>query len=260
MASIDPTPAATREAHRGQRPVRSTAASFERIEQLRAHEYVAEQIRRQIALRLIAAGEPLPVERDLAGMFGVGRATVQAAIRLLEAERLVESRRGRNGGTFVTAVESDGIAKDYLLVRLRRERAHIEEALVFRGAVETFAAGLAARVRRASELAQIRSASERAANADADPVFIAQDTEFHLAIARAARNKFVYEAVEVARLVLNDALTALPESKLWHERSTEQHAAIVAAIDRRDPDAAAEAVRGHLATTEQSVRALLKAL
>src|ERR1700746_3955743 len=45
---------------------------FERIRQVRAHEYVAEQIRRHIALRLIKPGEALPAERELAGMFGVG--------------------------------------------------------------------------------------------------------------------------------------------------------------------------------------------
>jgi GntR family transcriptional repressor for pyruvate dehydrogenase complex len=236
------------------------SAGFERIEQVRAHEYVAEQIRRQITLRLIASGEPLPPERQLASIFGVGRATVQAAIRLLEAERLVETRRGRNGGSFVTAVENDSIAKDYLLVRLRRERGHIEDALVFRQAVETFGAELAARSRRASELADIRSAAQRSADADTDQAFMAEDTELHLAIARAARNEFVYQAVEVVRLALNDALTALPESKLWQERSTEQHAGIVAAIERRDPGGAADAMRRHLAATEQSVRALLAAL
>ena len=110
MSSANLDPAGAGEERPGRRWPRSTAASFERIEQVRAHEYVAEQIRRQITLRLVASGEPLPAERDLASMFGVGRATVQAAIRLLEADRLVETRRGRRGGTFVTAMESDGIA------------------------------------------------------------------------------------------------------------------------------------------------------
>ena len=75
---------------------------FERIHQLRAHEYVAEQIRRHIALRLIKPGESLPAERDLAGMFGVGRPTIQHALSLLEAAGLVEARRGRRGGTFIS--------------------------------------------------------------------------------------------------------------------------------------------------------------
>src|SRR6202158_1517283 len=81
----------------------STASSlrFERIHQLRAHEYVAEQIRRHISLRLIKPGEALPAERELATMFGVGRPTIQHALRLLEAAGLVEARRGRTGGAFI---------------------------------------------------------------------------------------------------------------------------------------------------------------
>ena len=76
----------------------SDAVRFERLEQQRAHEYVAEQIRRQIVLRLIPSGQALPTERELAASFGVGRATVQQAIRLLVKDHMVESRRGRHGG------------------------------------------------------------------------------------------------------------------------------------------------------------------
>ena len=64
---------------------------FERIQQLRAHEYVAEQIRRHISLRLIKPGEALPAERELAGMFGVGRPTIQHALSC--SKRRVSSRR-----------------------------------------------------------------------------------------------------------------------------------------------------------------------
>src|SRR5829696_5978567 len=91
------------------------AMQFQRVEQLRAHEYVAEQIRRQIALGLISSGEALPPERELAKVFGVGRATVQHALRLLEADRLVETRRGRNGGTFLIGPADDEVGTDYLL-------------------------------------------------------------------------------------------------------------------------------------------------
>jgi DNA-binding FadR family transcriptional regulator len=66
--------------------------------------------------------------------------------------------------------------------------------------------------RTEDELAQIELANQRALAADTDLEFMAFDTEFHLAIARAAQNRYVYEAVERMRLVLGDALTALPDS------------------------------------------------
>src|SRR5579864_5986033 len=93
----------------------STGVRFERIQQLRAHEYVAEQIRRHLSLRLIKPGEALPAERELATMFGVGRVTIQQALRLLEAAGLVEARRGRSGGTFVTQRGGDSLAADEMI-------------------------------------------------------------------------------------------------------------------------------------------------
>jgi GntR family transcriptional repressor for pyruvate dehydrogenase complex len=235
-------------------------ASFEPIEQLRAHEYVAEQLRRQIGLHVIPVGGALPTDRELSAMFGVGRATVQAAVRLLEADRVVETRRGRHGGTFVLAHDEDDIAKDYLLVRLRRDRERIREALAFRRDIEMFAASLAAKGRGAEDLSQIQAAHERCAAAATDPEFMAHDTEFHLAIARAAHNSFVYDAVERVRLVLNDALAALPESKAWQRRTTKEHGSILAAIEAGDASAAGTAMGRHADWTDKSISALLAAL
>jgi GntR family transcriptional regulator, transcriptional repressor for pyruvate dehydrogenase complex len=237
-----------------------SGARFEPIEQLRAHEYVAEQLRRQIGLHLVPVGGALPSERELSTMFGVGRATVQAAIRLLEAERIVETRRGRNGGTFVLARDQDVVAKDYLLVRLRRDRERIEEALVFRREIDTFASRLAAGERSSEQVAEMRRALDRTAPAETDAEFMALDTEFHLVIARATNNRFVYESVEQLRLVLNDALAALPETVSWRSRTIREHTAIFEAIEARRRDAAAKAMELHARGTERSIKALLAAL
>jgi DNA-binding FadR family transcriptional regulator len=43
----------------------SPAVRFDPIQPQRAHEYVAEQIRRHISLRLVLAGEALPPEREI---------------------------------------------------------------------------------------------------------------------------------------------------------------------------------------------------
>src|SRR2546425_7352515 len=114
----------------------STGVRFERIQQLRAHEYVAEQIRRHISLRLINPGESLPAERELAVMFGVGRPTIQHALRMLEAAGMVESRRGRSGGTFVTRLDNDSHAADELILRVLRSRKELEDILQYRRLIE----------------------------------------------------------------------------------------------------------------------------
>jgi DNA-binding FadR family transcriptional regulator len=243
--------------HRRERePVR-----FERLEQQRAHEYVAEQIRRQIVLRLIPTGQALPPERELATMFGVGRATVQQAIRLLVDDHLVESRRGRHGGgNFVVGPDESRAGMDALLARLRAESDRVREALAYRGAVEPAVAGIAAVTRSRSDLRRLREAHAAAAAAEPDAAFMQADTAFHLALAEATGNRFLREAIMTTRLELNDALVALPESHVWHERSVHEHEAIARAVADADRGAATAAMDAHVAHTAQSVEALLVAL
>src|SRR5215211_4934385 len=199
-------------------PPMAVEIRFERIQQLRAHEYVAEQVRRHIALRLIQPGESLPSERELATMFGVGRPTIQHALRLLEADNLVEARRGRHGGTFVSEPADDEEAMEELIARLRRQRKELEELIVYRRVVEPAIARLASEVRRQTDLASMRGALERIAAAETEADYMRHDTEFHLAIARGSRNRFAAAQIEEIRMRLNDAMTLLPESDAWHDR------------------------------------------
>lgn len=234
---------------------------FARVEQPRAHEYVAEQIRRQIVLRLIPTGQALPPERDLASIFGVGRATVQQAIRMLVDARMVESRRGRHGGgNFVVGPDEDRAGMTALLERVRRSRPEIEEALAYRRAVEPASTQLAARARSEAHLRSLRAADAAAGAAESDGEFMQADTEFHLALADATGNRFFREAIERTRLELNDVMIALPESPLWHERSLVEHGAILAAVEARDPRAAGTAMTTHIGHTERSIEALLGVL
>jgi GntR family transcriptional repressor for pyruvate dehydrogenase complex len=156
--------------------------------------------------------------------------------------------------------DADDLTKDYLLARLRRERNRIREALVFRRSVETFTAGLAATGRKAAELREMRAAQEAAATAETDAEFIASDTQFHLLIAHAAHNAFVYEALRQMRLVLNDAISALPETTGPQRRAVKEHAAILDAIEAKDAAAASKAVERHAATTERDISAMLAKL
>ncbi len=233
---------------------------FRPIEQLRAHEHVAEQIRRQIALRLVGPQGTLPSERALAGLFGVGRATVQRAIGILEAEGLVERRRGRKGGTFVVELVGVDGALEAVLARIRRDRRRIEEALAFRAAVEPAAAAEAARARTQAALAAVEAEARAAAKTADDAVFMEHDTGFHLVLARASGNRFYAEAVERIRLALGDLLVALPDSAAWRTWSAQEHEAILAAVRGRRPEDAHTAMAAHVGHTEASARALLASL
>lgn len=233
---------------------------FEPIQQVRAHEYVAEQIRRHIGLRLIQPGEALPSERELASLFGVGRPTIQHALRLLEAARLVEARRGRRGGTFVCQPSENMEAMDQLIRRVLRDREVIGELLEWRRETEPAIAGVAAGTRRQGDQDAMRAALTGMSEAGSEPEYMRYDTAFHLAIASATRNRFMERAVEDTRLRLGDAMTLLPESDVWHHRIAGEHDAILGGIEARDRAIAEAAMRVHVANSEQGLRAVLEAV
>ena len=233
---------------------------FERIQQLRAHEYVAEQIRRHISLRLIKPGEALPAERELAGMFGVGRPTIQHALRLLEAAGLVEARRGRSGGTFISRQDQDSLAVDGLIVRVLRHRKELEDLLQYRRLIEPAVARVAAGSRRKADLTAMRKAIRGMAAATTEPDYMRHDTAFHIALARATGNEVLTREIEEIRMRLNDAMTLLPESDTWHRRISGEHEALLDAIEHGDCDRAERSMDDHVANSEQGLRAVLAAI
>ena len=203
----------------------------------------------------------LPPERELARRFGVGRATVQQALRELEADGLVESRRGRHGGTFVLGPAAGDPALAPLLEEARAARAQVAEALAFRAVVEPAATALAAERCEAADLERMRAAVAGTAEAgEDDEAFMRHDTAFHLAIGKAARNRFLADAIERERLELNRVFPLLPGSAAWHSRSVAEHAAVLAAIEAGDPERARTAMAIHLDHSGHSVAALLGAL
>jgi DNA-binding FadR family transcriptional regulator len=248
---------AVKEARRAASP---STLRFERIHQLRAHEYVAEQIRRHIALRLIKPGEALPAERELAVMFGVGRPTIQHALRLLEAAGLVEARRGRTGGTFITRHDQDSHGADDMIVRVMRQRKELEDLLQYRRLIEPAAASVAATARRSPDLAAMRRAIRGMSAATTEPDYMRHDTDFHIAVARATGNSFLTRAIEEIRMRLNDAMTLLPESEAWHQRLSGEHEALLEAIENGDADSAETLMQEHVAISEQGLRAVLAAI
>jgi DNA-binding FadR family transcriptional regulator len=233
---------------------------FAPIQQPRAHDYVYEQLSRHIGLGLIGVGEPLPTERDLATTFGVGRTTIQRAIGMLEEQHLVETRRGRLGGTFVLGQRSDENGLGRLLAELRETSKQVGDALVLRRVAEGATAQIAAEEATEAELAEMEASIERMTTADTELGFHRYDTEFHLQVAHSTHNSLLYETVERSRLLLNNAILVLPESTLWHARIEREHQAIIDAVRGGDGEAAKRLMGEHLQHTEMSIRAMLIAL
>jgi GntR family transcriptional repressor for pyruvate dehydrogenase complex len=85
-------------------------------------EQVAGSLKEAVLDGQWAPGEALPTEPELAEAFGVSRAVVRDATRMLAAQGLVEAQHGR--GVFVTESQVEAFG-DALLLALRREGATV---------------------------------------------------------------------------------------------------------------------------------------
>ncbi|MFN2134796.1 MAG: FadR/GntR family transcriptional regulator [Candidatus Promineifilaceae bacterium] len=116
-------------------------------------EQVAASIKEAILAGRWQPGEALPTEPELAELFGVSRAVVRDATRMLVAQGLVDAQHGR--GVFVTESQVEAFG-DALLLALRREGATVWDVEQFEQMVFPEVCALAAEEILPAELAQLR--------------------------------------------------------------------------------------------------------
>lgn len=199
-------------------------------------------------MRLIESGELkvgqwLPSEAELARAFGVSRPALREALGSVRALGYIESQVGR--GSIVVA---DHVSSALLLFKY--SPADLNEV---RRCLELPAARHAAARRSDEELSVIKQATEAyAVQADAQQRVVL-DGELHVAVARASGNPLLAQLVEDIRSILEQQSLALSVMSGRWECSAEEHAAICAAIDTQDPDAAEAAMLYHLDQVEKAV-------
>ncbi|MCE0765009.1 FCD domain-containing protein [Pseudonocardia kujensis] len=228
--------------------------------QVDVNKYVADLVRREIRLGLLPPGSALPSEREFAELLGVGRTPVQLALRQLQAEGLIERRRGRTGGAFVRGASDDESRFQDVISEAVDNRDEIRLAMEYRVLVEPAVARLASERRTASELDELQSAHELLQGATDDASFMRSDAVFHLTLAHITANPFLIRGIEESRQCCHPALALLPESGTFHEATIAEHQDVLAAVEARRADEAERAMRAHVERSMWSVQKLLSTL
>ncbi len=193
-------------------------------------------------------GSRLPGERALMARFGVGRPAVREALQTLDKLGLIEIQHGERArvirldpGRVLRQMDA---AVRHLLIGSPEMREALRQArLVF----EQFLVREAARHVTASGLDAVRQAlaAQQAARGD-PPRFMRADIRFHVAIASLVGNP-LYPALSEAMLGwIFGFFPRLLHAPNVEEVTLKEHAAILRAIEKRDPEAAARAMRRHL--------------
>jgi GntR family transcriptional regulator len=93
---------------------------------LPAHTRIGTWLEQLIVSHTLAPGDKLPSEVEIANALGVSRMTLRQALSTIEAKGLIDRRRGRFGGNFVTAprIEFDHASLPGFTEQMRR--IHVE--------------------------------------------------------------------------------------------------------------------------------------
>lgn len=120
-------------------------------------EQMAAAIQELILSGELESGATLPIEPELAEQFGVSRAVVRDATRILMAQGLVDVRQGV--GVFVTPTQNEAFG-EALLLALRRAGASVWDVEQFEQIILPEVMALAAIMASEVEIGQIRRLSE----------------------------------------------------------------------------------------------------
>jgi GntR family transcriptional repressor for pyruvate dehydrogenase complex len=211
----------------------------------RLFEQIVQQVEDSILKGQLKPGDQLPAERDLAQSFGVSRTAVREAVKTLREKGLVEAYSGR--GTFVTNGTSQAMRQSLdLMIRINPQEGSANLAEL-RQVLEPEIAGLAAERVEEQLMTTMREAVAVMDRNLHDPgAYVEADLDFHLALAEAAGNPLILSLLDSIVGLLREQRSRIFRVDGGPERGQFHHKQILAAIERRNPEAAREAMRAHL--------------
>jgi DNA-binding FadR family transcriptional regulator len=215
----------------------------------KAYEQVADQLRDLIVTGGLAPGDRLPNEAMLARDFGVSRATVREALRVLAAQNLIRTAKGAAGGSYVTLPTVDHISafvRANVNILTESEHVTLEELLEARELLEVPAARLAAARRSPADLERLRATIPSDAMRLGTREEFAYNSEFHTLVIDASGNTLLAIAAQPIYSVLQTNLARSTLGRQFHRGIHHQHQQITEAIGAGDAEAAAIEMRDHL--------------
>ena len=199
-------------------------------------DQVFERLESDILLGKYARGQYL-TELSLVEDLGVSRTPIREALRRLEQEHIIEIS---SRGILVLGVTAEDLADIYAM-RLE---------------VEPMVAARAAAVATEDEIKELREAAELqqyyVGRHDSDRIKY-MDSRFHEVLYHASHSTVFYDTLLPLHKKVQKFRKASVENESRADKSMAEHNAILAAIEKRDPDAAAATMRAHVENAKKHI-------
>ncbi|MEX2630330.1 MAG: FCD domain-containing protein [Tistlia sp.] len=234
------------------------AAEFDlrRLRRPKKAELIADEIRRWIVRRQLTPGDRLPNEREMIGQLRSSRGTVREALKILEAQGLVEITPGANGGARVASIAYES-ASYQLKNFFYFQTLSWQQVYAFRLEVEPRTAALATPFLTAADFEALESTIERCRSGQQGALPEAEhrreEARFHYIIANRCPNPMLRFASHFVNDILADFVRYRnvigEESGSFGEECVCAHEQIIKRLRTRD-------VQGVLELMEVHIRAL----
>ena len=220
------------------------------IQPRRLHEDIVQQFLSLIRGGSLQHGDRLPSERVLADQFKVSRSSVREALRSLELQGLVVSRRG--SGTFINTDDLNFVVA-LIASSLSSGADTLRDIFEMRHLLEPQIAFLAAQRVNPQELLQMEEILEEQGQQIArGETGVNADTDFHFALAVATHNSAMVKVVSAVEDILRRSRDQSLQEPGRPQRSLASHRQILEMLQDRDEHAARQAMEHHLTSVESS--------
>lgn len=209
-------------------------------------DVVVEDLTRNIINGILKPGEKIASEFGLADKYEVSRFTVREALKKLDSMGLLTIKHGI--GSFVNEVKPESYMKPLLPV-LVMSNIDIREICEARLPLEVQSISLCIDNVDAKKLDEMKLLLEKMEIALADNNFDKYDDldiEFHLLIARASKNRVIYEMLSTLQDMLREQLRRESSSPHYKELSVKRHKLMVDAIENKEKELAKQLMTLHI--------------
>lgn len=236
---------------------------FQKIAPEKLSHSVVRQIELLILRGILRPGERLPAERELSERLGVSRPSLRDAVANLQERGLLTSRP--NSGIYVAEVLGSAFAPALISLFSSHEEA-VFDYIAFRRDMEGLAADRASRLGSDSDLEVIDTILRKmeAAHLKPDPADESNlDAAFHMAIVEASHNVVMLHMMRSMYDLLREGVfynrQIMFKNRMTRDQLLDQHRAINAGLQARDPLAARVAVEIHMDFVQSAMNDQIRA-
>jgi len=229
---------------------------FNKIKTKKMYMKIVEQIRALIKEGKLKPGDKLPPEQTLAEQFGTSRPSVREALSALEILGIIDSRGVR--GNYIKKTDSSSSIYEQSITELQEEESPFA-LLEARKSIEVEIASLAAQKAKDSDIKALNISLNKMKKIKDDiSEMMVIDREYHLNIARATHNNFLYSVMFTMNQLLEEKLWVTMKKKIcklpgYSEKYIRDHTLIFEAIKKRNSKESREKMLLHLSGIEKDM-------